>query len=59
MALLKVIEILAESNKGWEDATKNAVMISTAIILHTFREWSNYLFTIRETVGIIPKRYKR
>ena len=25
MALLKVIELLAESNKSWEDATKNAV----------------------------------
>lgn len=25
MALLKVIEILASSNTGWEDATKNAV----------------------------------
>jgi dodecin len=25
MALLKVIEILAESKKGWEDATQNAV----------------------------------
>lgn len=25
MALLKVIELLAESNKSWEDATKKAV----------------------------------
>lgn len=25
MAILKVIEILASSNTGWEDATKNAV----------------------------------
>ncbi|WP_291778394.1 dodecin family protein [Cecembia sp.] len=25
MAVLKVIEILANSNKGWEDAAKNAV----------------------------------
>lgn len=25
MAVLKVIEILANSNKSWEDATKNAV----------------------------------
>ena len=25
MALLKVIELLAESNKSWEDATQNAV----------------------------------
>lgn len=25
MAILKVIEVLANSNKGWEDATKNAV----------------------------------
>jgi flavin-binding protein dodecin len=25
MAVLKVIELLASSNKSWEDATKNAV----------------------------------
>jgi flavin-binding protein dodecin len=25
MAMLKVIEILAESNKSWEDAAQNAV----------------------------------
>jgi flavin-binding protein dodecin len=25
MSVLKVIEILAQSEKGWEDATKNAV----------------------------------
>ncbi|SMC33933.1 dodecin family protein [Cellulophaga tyrosinoxydans] len=25
MAILKVIEVLANSNKGWEDAAKNAV----------------------------------
>ncbi len=25
MAVLKVIEVLANSNKGWEDAAKNAV----------------------------------
>ncbi|WP_235297576.1 dodecin family protein [Portibacter marinus] len=25
MAILKVIEVLAESSKGWEDATQNAV----------------------------------
>lgn len=25
MSVLKVIEVLANSNKGWEDATKNAV----------------------------------
>ncbi len=25
MAVLKVIEILANSNKGWEDAAKNAI----------------------------------
>jgi dodecin len=25
MSVLKVIEILANSNKGWEDAAKNAV----------------------------------
>lgn len=25
MAVLKVIEVLASSTKGWEDATKNAV----------------------------------
>lgn len=25
MAVLKVIEIMASSDKGWEDATKNAV----------------------------------
>ncbi len=25
MAILKVIEVLANSEKGWEDATKNAV----------------------------------
>ena len=25
MALLKVIELLAESNKSWEDAAQNAV----------------------------------
>jgi flavin-binding protein dodecin len=25
MALLKVIELLAESNKSWEDATQNAI----------------------------------
>lgn len=25
MAILKVIEVLASSEKGWEDATKNAV----------------------------------
>ena len=25
MAILKVIEVLANSNKGWEDAAKNAI----------------------------------
>jgi len=25
MSILKVIEVLANSNKGWEDAAKNAV----------------------------------
>lgn len=25
MSMLKVIEVLAESNKSWEDATQNAV----------------------------------
>ncbi len=25
MAILKVIEVLANSNKGWEDAARNAV----------------------------------
>jgi flavin-binding protein dodecin len=25
MSILKVIEVLADSNKSWEDATKNAV----------------------------------
>ena len=26
MALLKVIELLSESNKSWEDATQNAIV---------------------------------
>ena len=26
MAIMKVIEVLANSNKSWEDATKNAVI---------------------------------
>ena len=32
MAVVKVIEILAESNKSWEDATKEAVAEATKTV---------------------------
>ncbi|MBN2699489.1 MAG: dodecin domain-containing protein [Bacteroidales bacterium] len=32
MAVLKVIELLASSEKGWEDATKNAVKIAAKTV---------------------------
>ena len=32
MALLKVIEVLAESNKSWEDAAQNAVSIASKTV---------------------------
>lgn len=34
MALLKVIEVLAESNKSWEDAAQNAVTIASKTVRH-------------------------
>jgi dodecin len=36
MALLKVIELLAESNKGWEDAAQSAVKEASKT-LHNIR----------------------
>jgi flavin-binding protein dodecin len=36
MAIVKVIELLAESNKGWEDAAQNAVA-EAAKTLHNIR----------------------
>ena len=35
MALLKVIELLAESKKSWEDATQNAVAEASKTIRNT------------------------
>lgn len=32
MAVLKVIEILSSSEKGWEDATENAVKIAAKTV---------------------------
>ncbi len=32
MSLLKVIEVLASSEEGWEDAVKNAVKISSKTV---------------------------
>ncbi|NSW95619.1 MAG: dodecin domain-containing protein [Bacteroidales bacterium] len=32
MAVLKVIEILSSSEKGWEDATQNAVKIAAKTV---------------------------
>jgi dodecin len=32
MAVLKVIELLASSDKGWEDATKNAVEMASKTV---------------------------
>ncbi len=34
MAVLKVIEVLANSNKSWEDATKNAVKQAAKSVKH-------------------------
>jgi flavin-binding protein dodecin len=34
MAILKVIEVLANSNKGWEDAAKNAVEQASKSVKH-------------------------
>jgi dodecin len=34
MSVLKVIEILAHSNKGWEDAAKNAVAHASKTVKH-------------------------
>lgn len=34
MSVLKVIEILANSNKGWEDAAQNAVAHASKTIKH-------------------------
>ncbi|MDC7994633.1 dodecin family protein [Altibacter sp. HG106] len=34
MAVLKVIEVLANSNKSWEDATQNAVKQAAKSVKH-------------------------
>ena len=34
MAVLKVIEVLANSNSSWEDATKNAVKQASKSVKH-------------------------
>jgi flavin-binding protein dodecin len=34
MSLLKVIEVLANSNKGWEDAAQNAVDHASKTVKH-------------------------
>ena len=34
MAVLKVIEILADSEKSWEDATKNAIAQASKTLKH-------------------------
>jgi len=34
MAILKVIEVLANSKDGWEDATRNAVKIASKSVKH-------------------------
>ncbi|MEZ4875649.1 MAG: dodecin family protein [Flavobacteriaceae bacterium] len=34
MAVLKVIEVLANSNKSWEDATQNAVKHASKSVKH-------------------------
>jgi dodecin len=39
MALLKVIELLAESNKSWEDAAQNAVTEASKTIHNIRSVW--------------------
>jgi len=34
MAIMKVIEVLADSEKSWEDATKNAVKKASESVKH-------------------------
>jgi flavin-binding protein dodecin len=34
MAILKVIEVMADSSKSWEDATKNAVKHASKSVNH-------------------------
>ena len=34
MAILKVIEVMADSSKSWEDATKNAVSHASKSVNH-------------------------
>ncbi|MFD2203424.1 dodecin family protein [Shivajiella indica] len=34
MGVLKVIEVLANSNKGWEDAARNAVAHASKTVKH-------------------------
>ena len=34
MAILKVIEVMAESNKSWEEATKNGVEHASKSVKH-------------------------
>lgn len=34
MAILKVIEVMANSDKGWEDATKNAIKTASKSVKH-------------------------
>ena len=34
MAVMKVIEVMASSNKSWEDATKNAIAHASKSIKH-------------------------
>jgi dodecin len=47
MAMLKVIEVLAESDKSWEDAAQNAVTHASNIVRHVR---SIYLENIEATV---------
>ncbi|UMB59247.1 dodecin family protein [Lutibacter sp. A80] len=34
MAVMKVIEVMASSNKSWEDATKNAITHASKSVKH-------------------------
>ncbi len=34
MAVMKVIEVMASSNKSWEDATKNAISHASKSVKH-------------------------
>jgi len=49
MSMLKVIEVLAESNKSWEDATQEAVTTASKTVHNVKSIWiDNFEATVKD-----------